>query len=724
MGFKKSIQLCVLLLLLLVGCQEADLEASLTSEVPPNAEILLSTITPSPEALQTQVRLKLTTTSDWTAINLISGTTWRELKLISASDEASLAEIRSNQIALTQPISRAESGGSVELIAESTLFSEDTGIELQLQFERGNLGYTTLEISKFQEGEWILLDSYQWGGITDDGLNLHDIRIPAEQIFGELESASAPVWGTAELEPVSPITGIPEGTDGFPWWNDTIFYEIYVRSFFDSSGDGIGDLQGLIQTLDYLNDGNPETTSDLGVTGIWLMPIYPSPTAHGYNITDFKDVNPLYGDLDDLRTLLDEAHQRGIRVILDFMIGQTSNQHPWFLNSLNPASNYRDWYIWSDHDPGYNGSWGQPVWFYVNGSYLYSTYSEYSPDLNMRNPEVKLEVFDAARFWLEDVGVDGFRLDSAKHVIEEGEIQANSHATHQFWKEFREFYKSINYQALTVGEIWEHTSINAEYLQGDEFDLSFEFSLAYEIIKGINQENAEIINEQIELSYSSIPTLQFSTFLTNHDQDRLMDQVGFSQERNKVAASILLTAPGVPFLYYGEEIGMQGGGHDGARKPMQWSGDSSAGFTTGVPWYSVGFGWETFNVVNQTDDPGSLLYHYRNLIRARNQHAALRVGDTSVVSTNDPALFSILRVSQEEAILVLINLTGSTITNPVLDLENSSLTGGSYFPAAVIGEGPFAPLTVDADGGFSDYGPVLTVPPYATYILQLVKNAD
>jgi len=671
----------------------------------------------TPEPVETRVQIRLSTTSDWTELHLISGTSWSDLDLISSSEECN-AYINETQLALDQTLERALDGETVEMIVQATFLPQESGRPVVLSTRRGDLGATEVEISILDEAVWVVVERVKSGQITG-GLNDFKIEIPANVFFGEAELIEAPVYQVRDVESISPVIGLPQGTDGYAWWNDSIFYEIYVRSFFDSDGDGIGDIQGVIEKLDYLNDGDPQTTQDLGISGIWLMPIYPSPTNHGYNITDFKDVNPQLGTLEDLQLLLDEAHQRGIRVILDFMIGQTSNQHPWFLNSLNPGSSYRDWYIWEDHDPGYTGSWGQPVWTYVNGSYLYSTYSEYSPDLNMKNPEVKAEVFDAVRFWLEDIGVDGFRLDSAKHVIEEGEIQANSDSTHQFWKEFRPFYKAINPEAMVVGEVWEHTSVNAEYLQGDEFDLSFEFSLAYEIIKAVNAEDVSIINDQVALSFNSIPPHQYSSFLTNHDQDRLMDQLGFSQEKNKIAASLLLTAPGVPFLYYGEEVGLQGTGHDRARNPMQWSGEQNAGFSTGTPWQEVGFDWEFYNLSNQIDDPGSLFSHYRNLIQARNQHVSLRVGDPYVVSASENSLYSILRVSQEEAVLILINLGGNTLWDFHLDLENSCLIEGSYQLAPILGEGSFSNLEVDNNGGFSEYAPLPSIPPYATLILQL-----
>jgi len=536
-------------------------------------------------------------------------------------------------------------------------------------------------------------------------------------------SAAAPEQ-QAEMVPVAPVTGMPQGTDGYPWWNDSVFYEIFVRSFQDSNGDGIGDLNGITQRLDYLNDGDPSTTTDLGVTGIWLMPIYPSASYHGYNVTDYYGVNPQYGTMEDLRNLLDAAHGRGIRVILDISLGQTHKEHPWFLAAANTASPYHDWYIWSDTDPGYRGSWGQEVWFPLNGRYYYATFGAWSPDLNHTNPDVEAEMHEVVRFWLEEIGVDGFRLDSAKHIVEEGTLQANTASTHAWWERFRLFYKEINPQAMTVAEIWDEPHINAEYVQGDEMDLAFEFYLADAFVHAPGIGTAETVIRQLELAYSLIPPLQFAPFLTNHDQNRVMSLLGDSLDQARVAASLLLTAPGVPFVYYGEEIGMQGEKPDELiRRPMQWSADESGGFTTGTPWEELGPNWAYANVAAEAGDPGSLLSHYRTLIEARNQHAALRVGDLNVVKATNAALYSILRVSEEEAVLVLVNLTGEPVTDCGLTLEESGLAEGIYLPAAIMGEGSFAPLSTNASGGFSQYAPVPEVPPYATFILQLQPNA-
>lgn len=526
-----------------------------------------------------------------------------------------------------------------------------------------------------------------------------------------------------EVIPVEPVTGMPEGTDGYPWWNDSVFYEIYVRSFYDSDGDGIGDINGIIEKLDYLNDGDPNTTTDLGITGIWLMPIFASPTYHGYNVTNFYDVNPQYGTLDDLRNLLAKAHKRGIRIILDISFNVTSNQHPWFISAASPSSPYHDWYVWSNYDPGYTGSWGQQVWFPLNGRYYYSTFSAYSPDLNHLNPEVGEVMQDVVRFWLEDVGMDGFRLDSAKHMIEEGTIQANSDSTHQWWKEFRTHYKQINPQAMTVGEIWDDTHIIAEYLQGDEFDLSFEFYLAGHFIQAANNGDPAPVNDRIALAYDLVPNQQFAVFLTNHDQDRLMSQVFDHDERVKVAASLLLTSPGVPFLYYGEEVGLQGEWINVAdRRPMQWSGSANGGFTTGIPWEPLGPAWQNYNVELEAADPISILSHYQNLIQARNEHAALRIGNLNVVTTTNEGLYSILRVSENEAVLVMINLSDEPATDFFLAKSVSSLVEGSYSLVPIMGEGVFDPIAINASGGFFHHIAAPEIPPYATIILQLLRN--
>ena len=212
-----------------------------------------------------------------------------------------------------------------------------------------------------------------------------------------------------------------------PWWDDAVFYEIFVRSFYDSDGDGIGDLRGIIEKLDYLNDGNPNTTNDLGVTGLWLMPIFPSPSYHGYDVTDYRDINPDYGTMADFRALVEAAHARGIKVIIDFVGNHTSDQHPWFQSSAANTAK-RDWYLWNTFKPDYRGPWGQEVWHERNNNYYYGIFWGGMPDLNYNTPAVTNEIKDIVRYWYNDIGVDGFRIDAVKHWIE-GKPARNTPAT-------------------------------------------------------------------------------------------------------------------------------------------------------------------------------------------------------------------------------------------------------------------------------------------------------
>jgi len=525
-----------------------------------------------------------------------------------------------------------------------------------------------------------------------------------------------------EALPVNPITGLTQGTEGFSWWNDTVFYEIFIRSFYDSDGDGIGDLNGITQKLDYLNDGDAETSTDLGITGIWLMPFYPSPSYHGYNVMDYYAINPEYGTMEDFITFLDAAHERGIRVIIDLVINHTSHLHPWFIEAGNPASPYHDWYIWSNIDPGYTGSWGQQVWFPHYGRYFYSTFSSWMPDLNYNNPDVTEQMLDVVQFWLEDIGVDGFRIDAAKHIIEEGTIQANSDSTHEWWEDFRPSISNIDPEALILGEVWENTEITAEYLQGDEFDLSFEFWLAGAMIESVNEGDAGKVNDQVLLSYTEIPEMRFGTFLTNHDMDRVMSQLFDDDNKMKAAASLLLTAPGVPFIYYGEEIGMQGDqSHEWVRRPMQWSDEMNGGFSTGTPWQPLGPAWDFYNVLDELDDEESLLSHYQKLIRIRNEHAALRVGELEVLTTTDEAVYGILRVSEDESVLVIININNQPVSDIWITTSQSSLPEGRYYPVPILGEEDNSPIVINEQGGLSHLMEGLTMQPYGTMIFQLQK---
>jgi alpha-amylase len=530
----------------------------------------------------------------------------------------------------------------------------------------------------------------------------------------------APETEVAVNEPAfTPFMGILADTDGYPWWNDAVFYEVFVRSFYDSDGDGVGDIQGLIEKLDYLNDGDPNTATDLGVTGLWLMPITQSASYHGYDVVDYFQVDDEYGSHEEFRQLMAEAHARGMRVIIDLVLNHTGYDHPWFAAAQEPGDEYRDWYLWQDEAPNYRGPWGQEVWHYTGDEYYYGVFWEGMPDLNLENPATTNRLYEAARFWLEDMGADGFRLDAIKHLIEDAEVQENTPETHAWLQQFHLFYKEVDPEALAVGEAWTVTSEVVDYI-GDEVDIAFEFDLAAAIINSVKDGRRDGLAAAYEKVVATYPAGQYAPFLTNHDQNRVMSQLANDLERAKVAASILLTSPGVPFLYYGEEIGLRGIKPDeDIRRPMQWSAAKNAGFTTGEPWRPPHQTYPDFNVAGQTDDPDSLLSHYRALIHLRNQTEALRVGGWLLVNTHNDDIFTFLRFTDDEAILVIINLDDVSITDFELNLASGPFSG-ELSASVLLGSGQAATPTLNAAGGFAPYQPLSELPPFSTAIIRLV----
>ncbi len=505
------------------------------------------------------------------------------------------------------------------------------------------------------------------------------------------------------------------------WWNDQIFYEIFVRSFYDSDGNGKGDFKGLIEKLDYLNDGNPETKTDLGVTAIWLMPINPSPSYHGYDVTDYRNIEPDYGTMNDFNEFMKQAHARGIKVIIDLVLNHTSNQHPWFTQSTNSSSNYRDWYIWKSTNPGYTGSWGQQVWHFRNNAYYFGMFWSGMPDLNYTNPEVKNEMFDVTKFWLDSVKVDGFRLDAIKHLFEQGTLMENVPATHEFFKEYRTFYKSVNPDAITVGEVWSSTKEVAKYVDGTKVDICFEFDLSGAIFNGVNGLNPAQIKSKMNEILTAYPYLQYATFLSNHDQNRIFSQFGINQKKMRLASSLLLTLPGVPFIYYGEEIGMLGAKPDeDIRKPMQWNTEKNAGFTTGTPWHNLNYNYSTYNVKTMQSDSISLWNHYRNLIKVRSENEAMRKGNYIAVNS-DPKIFSFARSFENEFIIAVHNFSVDSL--PVyLNLASSNLIEGEYEVTEILTGKSSGKISINENGGFTDYDPGIKLNALTSIMLK-IENA-
>ena len=533
-------------------------------------------------------------------------------------------------------------------------------------------------------------------------------------LAGCITSTPAP---TATPAPTITPTVTPDpyaGTDGFRWWNDTVFYEIFVRSFYDSDGDGIGDFNGITEKLDYLQE--------LGIRGLWLMPINPSPSYHGYDVTDYYAVNPDYGTLDDLKNLLAEAHKRDIKIIMDLVLNHTSTKHPWFQQALTPGSPYRDWYVWSDTDPGTLGPWGAKAWYRAsNGGYYYAIFWDQMPDLNYENPAVREEMKKVTSFWLEDVGMDGFRLDAVRYVVE-GDQLADSKANHAFLQEWGQYYRSINPQAFSVGEAWTDNANVKKYTDTNtELDSAFNFDMS-DALSTLNQGNTTTFRFVLQTSIRDFPDQDNANFLTNHDMPRVMNSFGVDPEQKaKLAAGILLTLPGIPFIYYGEEIGMSGTKPDEKiRTPMQWDDTQRAGFTTGTPWEPINKDFITVNVANQIGNQDSLLETYRRYIQLRNEHPALRIGKTYVAGSNSTKLASYLRVSNEETFLIVINIDDQPLTDYKLDLSVGPLSG-QYNAVSIPASSPMASLTANDKGGFDDYVPLAELPPYSIFIIQLTK---
>jgi glycosidase len=324
------------------------------------------------------------------------------------------------------------------------------------------------------------------------------------------------------------------------------------------------------------------------------------------------------------------------------------------------------------------------------------------------------------RFWLEELGVDGFRLDAARHLIEEGRIQENTEATHEWWRDFRTVYKASKPEALTVGEIWTRNSEVATYLQGDELDLAFDFDLATAIVGGVTSRNAERIQKALTASYDLFGSGLSATFLSNHDMNRVMSQFLSDAEKARLAAAVLMTAPGVPFIYYGEEIGMIGVKPDELiRTPMQWSGEENAGFTSGTPWEPINGDYPVKNVAAQSQDPDSLLSTYRELIHLRTNHPALQTGEYSPVDSKDEHILAFLRSNAEENVLVVINLSGESASDYDLTLEEGALLGNYQAILLYGGEAELLQLAANAAGGFDSYQPAPEIPASGTIIIQL-----
>ena len=474
-------------------------------------------------------------------------------------------------------------------------------------------------------------------------------------------------------------------------WRDRVVYEIFVRSFQDSAsgplaGDGIGDIPGLISRLDYLNDGNPRTSDDLGVTAIWLMPIHPSPSYHGYDITDYKAINPEYGTIEDFKTLVAECRKRGIEVMIDLVINHTSDKHPWFIDALNPDSPMRDRYIWSATDPGWRGPWNQIVWHKRGDQWMYGLFYHAMPDLNFRNADVTREIREIVSFWTNDIGVTGLRLDAIRHLIEEGEIQENTPSTLRWLGEFQRDVRELNPKVFTIGEVWSPSQESAKYVP-DAMDATFEFELASAMMNAAKSGDATHLRRKEREVIELYPSGGYGRFLTNHDQNRVMSELNGDEGKARAAAALLFTGPGIAFVYYGEEIGMKGAKPDELiRTPMQWNGSDGGGFTSGKPWQPFAPDAKSRSVAAMDHSTDSLVSLYRELLSVRNKFKSLSRGETTVLECDDRSVYALLRSAPgHPPVITVVNVGAKPIAEVRLTCDRSGLSG-VYRVSTVRGE--------------------------------------
>ena len=517
--------------------------------------------------------------------------------------------------------------------------------------------------------------------------------------------------------------GPPESALG--WWNDAVFYQIYPRSFLDSNGNGTGDFAGLMSKLDYLNDGNPATTTDLGVTALYLMPVHPATNSAlgGYEVIDYKGINYEYGTNIDFTQLVAAAHARGMKVILDMVFNHTSTQNPWFTaGAAGAGSPYDNYYVFRSTNPG--GNWRQNRVNHANPdfNYFFGKFGPDTPDLNYYNPSVRNTVKDISSYWLGR-GVDGFRLDAPMFLYETGDAvtnaqQENLPATYAYWRGWRDHIKAANPNAFSVGETWLQGDIPgaARYVyQG--FDIGFQFDITFGLEDALNRGNKLFLQNPVEQSMQYYPFLQFGTFTSNHDlylrssgntnplriKDRVSGDAATKDAKAKLASAWLLTAPGVPFVYYGDEIGM---GSAYARSPMQWDATANAGFTSGTPWTAIGTDYATYNVASEQNDPASILSAYRRLIALRAAQPALRRGSYQTLTTDVGGVYAYARTSGTETVVVLLNFEVLGQRDVKLSLPPSALAAGTYAADNLLNSSATAaPVTVAADGSITGWVP-------------------
>ena len=506
------------------------------------------------------------------------------------------------------------------------------------------------------------------------------------------------------------------------WVHGATCYEVFVRSFYDSNGDGVGDLNGLIAKLDYINDGNDRSQNSLGARCIWLMPIMESPSYHGYDATDYYKVARAYGTNDDFKRLVAEAHKRGIKVLIDMVLNHTSNEHPWFQAAMrDTASPYRAWYRWSPTKPDQRGPWGQEVWYKspVRDEYYYAVFWSGMPDLNYETPAVRDEVKKIARFWLEEMRVDGFRLDAVPFLMEDGGKLAGSPGTHALLHDYAQYVHTLRPDAFTVGEVYDSIGTVLTYYP-DQLDSYFAFEVADSIVAAVRRESAGGLLEPALRLQAGVPNDRWSPFLRNHDQPRTRTELGGDMRKARLASLLLLTMPGVPFVYYGEEIGMEGTKPDERiRTPMQWRRGHADGFTTGAPWEALQDDSSTTTVAAEERDTGSVLAMNRRLIHLRATNRTVADGVLVALRASEDGVAAYARRLGDRVVLVVANLTSAPIRGVGLSTDGGALPAGIWRVHDLLSGAIVAPAEIEADGRLRDYEPLRELPPFSGYVFEL-----
>ena len=541
------------------------------------------------------------------------------------------------------------------------------------------------------------------------------------------------------------------------WYKDAVIYQLHVKAYSDSSGDGIGDFRGLTSKLDYIED--------LGVTAVWLLPFYPSPLRDdGYDIADYRNINPTYGTMRDFRTFVREAHRRNLQVITELVVNHTSDQHPWFQRArrAKPGSKYRDYYVWSDTDKKYDGTriiftdtetsnW---AWDSEAGAYYWHRFFSHQPDLNFDNPRVEQAVIDTMRFWL-DTGVDGLRLDAVPYLCErEGTNNENLPETHAVIKRIRAAMDESHPNCMLLAEANQWPEDVLPYFgDGDECHMAFHFPLMPRLYMALAQEDRLPITDIIRQTPEPPANCQWGMFLRNHDEltlemvtDRERDymykfyasdprakiNVGIrrrlapllNNDRRKIELlnSLLMSMPGTPIIYYGDEIGMGDniflGDRDGVRTPMQWSPDRNGGFSRANPaqLYLPSimdpiYGYEAVNVERQAQDPSSLLNWLRRLLAVRRSRPTLGRGKVSLLYPGNRRVLAYIVTHEDEVVLCVANM--GRAAEPV-ELDLSAFKG--RVPIELMSRSPFPPI--------GDLPYLLTLQPYAFYWFLLTYEAE